>query len=337
MKLNKLTAVLATAAAVLCADTVKLNDGSVINGKVTKIADGKVTVNTAFAGDILVDAAQIASLDTDETVNIATDTTKTSGKITDGKIGDVPVANVKHLWKDGDADPTLPKGRKWSYEIEASVDGKTGNTEKCTVAGGVKAILEGPEDRLLLYLRGKHSRDTHVTNEKEVVGGIDFERQIAGTNNAWYARSEYEYDKINDLDPSITSAAGYGYYIIREDDIKIRLRAGVTHVYKDYVSDRESDSDMGMEFNYHHEIKLHDLKFTSLATFLTDVTYTPLFDDFQDDYRIYHESSIAFPLNTTKSVSLRLGVSNDYYSRVAPDKEHLDTTYFAKLVITWGD
>ena len=335
MKIRTIASVIAAAAFSLAADQIKLNDSSVIFGKVTKIAGGKVTIKNDIAGEITVDATAVTDISTDEAVNVATLAGKSSGKFENGAIGGTKLADVKNLWREGDPDPTLPKGRKWSYEAEASIDGKTGNTEKCTVAAGVKAVLEGPEDRLLLYLRGKHARDNHVTTEKEVVGGVDFERQIAGTHNSWYARSEYEYDKINDLDPSITSAIGYGYYILKEDDMKVRLRAGLTHVYKDYVSDRDSESEFGMEFNYHHEIKLTNLKITPLATFITDVTYIPLFDDFMDDYRITHESSIAFPINTLKSLSLRLGVANDYYSQVGDEQKHLDTTYFAKLVLTW--
>lgn len=337
MKMKAIAAVLAAVAMSVCADQIKLNDGSVINGKVTKIADGKITVSTAFAGDVAVDAAKVTSIDTDEAVNIATATEKSSGKFVNGKLGNTELTQVKHLWKEGDADPTLPKGRKWKYEAEASIDGKTGNTEKCTVAGGIKATLAGPADKLLLYLRAKHARDNHVTNEKEVVGGADFERSIAGSNSSWYLRSEYEYDKINDLDPSITSAAGYGYYIKKEKDMQIRLRAGITHIYKEYVSDTDSTSDIGIEFNYHHEINLRKLKFTPLAVLITDISYLPVFEEPIDDYRIYHESSISFPLNTLKSLSLRLGVSNDYYSQVADDKKHLDTCYFAKLVLTWGE
>ena len=171
---------------------------------------------------------------------------------------------------------------------------------------------------------------------KTLTAYVDFERQIAGTNNSWYARSEYEYDKINDLDPSITSVAGYGYYFIKEEDKQVRFRIGLSHVYKDYVSDREAESEMGMELNYHHEFKLKDLsEFTPLATLITDISYLPTFDDMLDNYHIKHESSIEFPINTMKSLTLRLGVSNDYYSQVAPEKERLDTTYFAKLVLTW--
>ncbi len=76
-------------------------------------------------------------------------------------------------------------------------------------------------------------------------------------------------------------------------------------------------------------------RFTPLAPPITDISYLPLFDDMMDNYHIKHESSIEFPINTMKSLTLRLGVSNDYYSKVAPEKERLDTTYFAKLVLTW--
>ena len=120
-----------------------------------------------------------------------------------------------------------------------------------------------------------------------------------------------------------------------KDDVKIRLRAGITHLYKDYVSDRDSDSKVGLDANYHHEIKIDKfLLCEKLGSLVTDVTYTPTFEDMKD-YRILHESSLSMPLGGSKFWVLKLGVTNDYYNIVARGKEHMDTTYFLKLVLTW--
>ena len=345
MRLGK---VLASMAAIgICAvyaDEIKLADGSVINGTVQQVFDGKVKIKTAFAGDLEIDQKNVSYIKTDAPVNVATANGKVTGKLgEDGLQGqDAPVAlgSITAVWPEGAADPTLPKppeGRKWKYEATVDIAGKTGNTEKSSFGAGFKATLEGPEDKLLLYINGKHARESHVTTEKEVVGGADFERRIAESRHSWYVRGEYEYDRINDLDPSITAAAGYGLYAVDKEDVKIRLRAGISYVYKDYYSDRKSEDSFGADLSYHHELKLKKfLKLENIGDLITDITYTPSFED-GDDYRIYHETSLSMPLGGSKIWALRLGVSNDYYSKVAPGRKHLDTTYFAKLVLTWDE
>ena len=36
-----------------------------------------------------------------------------------------------------------------------------------------------------------------------------------------------------------------------------------------------------------------------------------------------------------KNLSFKIGVSNEYNSKVAVGRKHMDTTYFGKLVYTW--
>ncbi len=334
------TAILALAAGIQ-ADQIKMSDGSVIIGSVKQILDGKVKVSTGFAGDLEIDSAKISSISTDGKINAATASGKALGAfgedgfVADGSSQPVALSDVTAAWAEGAADPTLPKGRKWAYEASVDISGKTSNSEKADFGAGIRATLTGPKDRLALYLNGKHGRDNHVTTDKEVVGGADYERRIKESRHTVYGRGEYEYDRINDLDPSITAAAGYGIYALDKEDFKIRLRLGLSYLYKDYISDKDTDSSMGLDANYHHEFKVKQvLGCENLGTLVTDVTYTPSLED-MDDYRLYHESSLSMPLGGPKFWVLRIGVSNDYYNKVAIGRKHLDTNYFAKLVLTW--
>lgn len=341
MKVSSIFAsVLLACAAGVFADQVKLNDGSVINGSVKQILDGKVTISTKFAGDIVIGSADVSSIVTDAKINAATANGKAAGVFgADGFKADggaaVALSDVTAAWLDGAEDPTLPKGRKWAYEASVDISGKTGNSEKANFGAGIKATMTGPKDRLALYLNGKHSRDNHVTTDKEVIAGADYERRINESRHTLYGRGEYEYDEINDLDPSITLASGYGIYAVDKEDFKVRLRLGVSYLYKDYISDRESDSSVGLDANYHHELKVKKfLGCENLGSLVTDVTYSPAFED-MNDYRLYHESALSMPLGGSKYWVLRIGVSNDYHNRVSIGRDHLETTYFAKLVLTW--
>ncbi|MBR0458010.1 MAG: DUF481 domain-containing protein [Victivallales bacterium] len=338
---------LAAGMGVVSADQVKLTDGTTIVGNIKEIFGGKIKVATGFAGDIAIDADKVQSISTDGKVSLYTAgaTTSLTGVLSDNslKIGDVnptvtsiDLGSVTALWPEGGKDPTVKDTtRKWGYEAAFDFAGKTGNTEKNNLGASFQATLKGPEDKLLLYAKTFYGKENGVENERKTILGADFERHIADTKNTWYVRTEWKYDKYADLDPDWTSAAGYGFYLIDTDDVKVRGRLGLAYVYRDYISDREHDSSFGLDANYHHEIKIKELgPIKNLGTFVTDITYTPQFDDF-GVYHIFHESSLAIPLGGSKFWTLRLGVSNDYYSEVAKDKDRLSTTYFARLVLSW--
>ena len=158
------------------ADQIKLTNGSTIIGSVEQVFEGKVKIKTDFAGDLTIDQVKIESIKTDADVNLATATGKSQAKLSEA----TPVAGISALWPMGAADPTLPKppeGRKWKYEASIDITGKTGNTEKASQGAGFKATMTGPEDRLLLYVNGVHSRENHATTEKEFIFGADYEHR----------------------------------------------------------------------------------------------------------------------------------------------------------------
>ena len=327
------------------ADQVNLKDGSVVKGKVVQIVDGKLTIKTDSLGDVKIDFNNIANFTTDEPMVVSTTTSAATvtGKIgvaEDGKtaINGTVVANadIKNVWRPGQPDPSIPipKPRKWKYEVAIDVAGKTGNTEKTTVGGSAKATLDGPEDKLELYVRGHYAKENGVKNEQEIVAGADYERRLKGGSHSLYARVQAEQDKFDNYKLYTTAAAGYGFYVVDTDDFKVRLRAGLTYIHKTYYDELDDSDDIGVEFGYHHELNIRNFSKID-AKLVTDVTYQPVFDHFQEDYRVYHESALDIPLTKNGLWSIRLGVSNEYNSRVASTQKRLDTTYFGRLVITW--
>ncbi|MGI5925139.1 MAG: DUF481 domain-containing protein [Lentisphaerae bacterium] len=326
------------------ADQIVLKNGSVIKGSKLQVHGGKVKITTDFAGELSIDRAHVATMTSDQPVMVNTaDGKKTSAVITpagDGKasitseLGQIqlPMSDVVAIWPVGAADPTIPPppaARAWAYEAGLNIAGKTGNTEKFGIGANLKGTLTGPSDKLLLYLKGRYARENSVENEQEIIVGADYEHRIKASKHSWYTRTELEHDEINNIDFYFTGVAGYGYYIADKKDFTIRLRTGLSYQYKTYDDDQDDDSSLGLDFGYHHNIKLQDW-----GRLTTDITYTPTFDSIHD-YRIFHESALSIPIGNTKNWFIRLGISNDYNSRVSDDVDRLDTTYFGQLVYSW--
>ena len=114
-----LTGVLLAASAVLplAADTVDVKGGARIVGKVIKVDDGAVVVETTYAGNITIKQAEVVAINTDAPVAVRfANGTRIDGKVSGTGDGRVKVANaegefasdvakVAASWAAGGKDP----------------------------------------------------------------------------------------------------------------------------------------------------------------------------------------------------------------------------------------
>ena len=94
--MNKMFALFAAAclAAGAMADTITTNTGDVINGKITGIKGGNVTIETAFAGAIAIERSQIKSIDYDTASTLYVRTDATLREKTEVSVGHDAQGNV---------------------------------------------------------------------------------------------------------------------------------------------------------------------------------------------------------------------------------------------------
>ena len=59
------------------ADSVKISDGSVLNGKILGLVDGNLTIETAFAGKIVIPFLEISSITSDNEISLRLDDNRT--------------------------------------------------------------------------------------------------------------------------------------------------------------------------------------------------------------------------------------------------------------------
>ena len=330
----------------LRADRIVLNDGSVLNGTLKSITNGTLVLATDYAGELKIPAQRVVKLDTVGAVEIATqDGQRIQGRLNTQEAaatapgettGEAPAAaptalalgNVKYLWTAGMEDPTLPPSRKWDGEFSLDISGKTGNSEKFNGGAGAIATLTGPVDKLKLYANASYGREDHNTNTKKYLAGADYERQLLESPATWYVNGELEQQPTSGLRLRQEVGAGLGYYLFQRENSSLRLRAGLSAKARKYTDGSHNDA-MGGQLALHYERNIQEW-----GKWVTDLTFQPSWENFHD-YRALHESSLDIPLVFQYPLSLRLGISNEYNSRVSEGSERMETSYFAKMVFKW--
>lgn len=321
------------------ADSIDLQDGSNIQGTITAITEGKVVIKTSFAGEIKVDQKQVIRLNSQEPLSIKLDDgQKVTGPLASTQEGQVLVStdkgnitssitNIDSVWAAGTEDPDITALRpQWKTVLGFDLAGKTGNSEKFSLASRIDADRSTPDTLLKLYAGVYQTETDGEKTEERLLGGTRFDNYFSEVYG-WYVRQELEQDKIKDLDFRSTSSVGLTYRLLNKKTHKLSLRSGLGYQYESYSNDNSEGSavgDLGLNWYYDHQ---------GYFQISTDLSAIPNFSN-TEDFQIYHDTGINFPFKD-KSWSIRLGVSNVYDNEPEPGSEELDTTYYTRLQFTW--
>jgi putative salt-induced outer membrane protein YdiY len=325
----------------LCADTVEVANGTKLIGKITKIHGGVITLETDYAGELSIKQVLVTKITTDHAVAVRfADGTGQIGVIsapTADKVhvrgatnsADVPVGNVAAIWAAGEEDPdVVALRRKWAYELDLDVNGQSGTQTGLSTALGYKAALVGPLDTFKYYGNYLRQETSGAVSADQAKAGVDYSDNFTA-KTSWYVRDEIGFDRVNSVDFYDVAAGGLGYDFIKETNEVLTGRAGLSYRYDEYAPGTPSLSSLGADFELEYMLKLKN------AQLHDKIAFVPAFQDL-GNYIITHELSYDVPI-AKSHWKLSMGVSNDYNSRPVDGVDKLETLYFTRLVLAWGE
>jgi hypothetical protein len=326
----------------LRADVVETASGARLVGKVTKIHGGVVTLETDYAGEISVKQVLVTKITTDHPVSVrfadgsglvgiitapAADKIRISGS---GTPVECPVGNISATWAPGEEDPdVVALRRKWSYDAAADVTGRSGTNSSLGTSYEFRAKLVGPLDTFQYYTAYNRQETDGALSADQFKAGVDYADNFAAATSS-YARDEAGFDHVNDISLYDVAASGLGYDFIKEKEQTFTGRVGLSYRYDEYsTADTAALSSAGADFELAYLLKTKKWQLSDTIAFV------PAFQDL-GNFIITHE--FAFEIPITKSLwKLSTGVSNNYNSRPVGGVDKLDTLYFTRLVLSWGE
>ncbi len=324
------------------ADMVSTRDGAQLVGTIKGIENGKITLETSYAGTLEIDTAEVVTFETQDPVFVRLDSGNTmSGQVKARADGEMQIINddgtmsttmdrVVMSWNVGDKDPLIAAEenlrRKWSYSLSGNVAGKTGNVEENSFGLRGSATLKGPDDTLLFYGSYFTAEVEGVKTDDETVGGVRYESFVVG-DLGWYVRAEGEKDEFENLDFRATAGGGATYRFINQDNHNLTGRVGTAYRHQTFL-DSISEDDLTLDFGLSHKYTHND--YWSVAT---ELNFNPATSDF-GNFLINHVTDFEIPL-PSKWWSLGLGISNKYNSEPAVGFESWDMRYYASLILNF--
>lgn len=328
------------AGSTLLADVVETRNGARLVGKITRITDGTLSIETDYAGTLAVKQSEVTGFSTDNPVAVRLASgTRFDGKVSSGPNGTLQVAGtdgtisttvgkVAASWTAGGRDPEISAlDRSWAYEAAMDINGKTGNKEQVGTSASIRATLKTKQDTLQFYTAYDRQVSDGAKSADQFKAGSDYQNNFSG-KVSWYVRDEGGFDRVKDIDLYNIAAAGFGYDLIKAAKQTLTARGGFSFRYEGYKNPRTEDvKSAGLDFGFSHRLELPN------GLLVNRLTLVPTFEDFSN-YRANHESFYEMPV-AASSWKLRLGLSNDYNSRPGRGVEKMDTTYFTRLVLNW--
>lgn len=329
----------------LIADSVTTLDGSKLIGQIVKIEDGVIELETSYAGLIKIKQTNTSAISTDSPIFVEFDggntlygTVNTAGSqvevvAQDGQFSS-SIDRISATWQEGTDSPQVrklqaelaEKQRKWQYEAAAELTGNTGNSESLSTGISLAATLSSKEDKLKFYGSYNYGETDDAISVDNAKAGVRYDNTFAD-DYFWYARSELGRDAVQDLDIFNVTGAGLGYKLIQKENQNLSVNAGLLYRFESYGNGTDISAPAG-DFGIDHDYTWENVKL------INHIEFIPSFDDFAD-YRINHESSIEFPLGTSKAWKIRAGIAHRYHSEPSPGNNELDTNYFTRLVLSW--
>lgn len=323
------------------ADVVETTNGARQVGKITSIHDGVVTIETEYAGKIEVKQALVISITTDRPVAVRlADGTDVIGIVTSPAPRKLSIANPTHSvecavsnvsasWAAGQEDPdVIARRRKWTYEVGADVNGRTGTDRQLATSYHYRAKLAGPDDTFEYYTSYTRQSVNNEVSADQFKVGVDYSDNFT-KNESWYVKDEAGFDRVNFITLYDLAASGLGYDFIKRKDETFTGRVGLSYRYDQYASGKGSPlSSAGADFGLGYTKKFKSSQVSD------KISYDPTFQD-PGNYVFNHEFNFEIPIY--KSLwKLGTGVANNYYSKPVGGVDKLETLYFTRLILTWG-
>jgi putative salt-induced outer membrane protein YdiY len=320
-----------SAAGVCHADQVTLDNGDRLTGKVKKLADGKVVINTDYAGDVKIDTKHVVSLETDSEMTVVLDDdTRLYGRVSGSgqtlEVSDggatVEMAHVAAL----QAGHLTGKEWKFSGRFSLGASESSGNTDARNLNWDGEGVARQGKNRYTLGGRGNYASNQSAETDNNTIVYMQYDRFLS---KKWYAyaNASFENDRFSDIRLRTSVGGGLGYQWIETPRTNLALEAGPTYVYTDYytqATEQNPAARLVTKFDY--------WLWQDVVQFFNTNEFYPSLEDYDNSF-LRSQLGFRFPLVDHFIATAQLNL--DWNGNPPPGKVKLDQTVILNVGYTW--
>ena len=224
----KILICLALSAGLLSAGQVVLKNGDRITGQIVKSDAKTLVLKTAYAGDVTIDMAQVASIEADDLLHVQLKDRTVVGRIApaaegaveiqtgDGAAFKAPLGEVlalrtaaeQRVWERELERTSRPRLNDfWSGFVSLSIAGSSGNAKTSSIASAAAASRRAGKNKMGLYFNQVYASQSNVlphgATANRISGGYRLDRDVNGKMFV-FGTTDFDYDRFMDLDRKST-------------------------------------------------------------------------------------------------------------------------------------
>jgi putative salt-induced outer membrane protein YdiY len=220
------------------ADVVTMKNQDRISGKVVGMAGGKLTIETSYAGKLIIDWDQVAGLVTDQPIRVKlSDGSQAAGlaveagkdilSLTGTEKKQAALAQVEAI------NPPDRRKLRIKGQVNLGTDIRTGNTEKQRLDADGRVVFRwGVVHRIRVGGEVHREENKSVSTVENDLAYMEYNRFIS---ERWYAFGNLRYsrDPFKSLSYRYAFGAGMGFQIWQSDITNLSLELGPNYVVED--------------------------------------------------------------------------------------------------------
>jgi putative salt-induced outer membrane protein YdiY len=224
------------------ADTILLDSGDRLSGRILRYENGRYELETSYAGTVRIDGGRVVSIEmTDDVTMLLEDRSRRVGRLV------VSGGQMAVRQSDG-ADPvaverksivTMTPGRDdesdWRVagRVALGASDTSGNTDVQRLNADGEVTARRDLDRVTLNGRGNQATQAAAQTEANATVGLKYDRFVS---RRWYAygAGTLEHDQLKALRLRRTFGAGSGYQAIDTERTTLALEGGLDRVLTEF-------------------------------------------------------------------------------------------------------
>ncbi|MEW4466584.1 DUF481 domain-containing protein [Parasphingorhabdus sp. JC815] len=122
----------------------------------------------------------------------------------------------------------------WSGEGELGGFRNTGNSDNVGLSAGLKLVKDAVKWRLKLHARADYQRNNGSTSKEQFSAALEPEYKM-NDRLFFFGLTQYDRDRLQGVSARYTLSGGIGYTVIKEDDIRLDVKAGPAWRLTEYI------------------------------------------------------------------------------------------------------
>jgi putative salt-induced outer membrane protein YdiY len=214
----------------------------------------------------------------------------------------------------------------WKHEIEAGLNGSSGNSDSMSLHAGYSAAYKDDEDGWKFVSAYDKAENDGVESRNQFFADLLKDWYFQDTPWFAFAQGRYDWDEFKDWDYRLAASAGAGYEFLKSDEWYLvgRFGLGGNKTYGDADEEFTPEAILGLDATW-------TISERESAEFKT--TFYPSLED-SGEYRNITTFDWKMTISDSGNLAMKIGLINEYDSQAAPGVDENDFKYNLSLV--WG-